>query len=168
MCMAAIGMLRCWWNTAASICAGSRPRAASESVPSTARITAVKRGRRASARPCSASRAGRPCRTPGLHVARLFVYTPPRFYFKPREQALLWHALLDKTDEETAAALGLTVAAVKKRWAGIYDRVADIAPTLFPDAPEAGPAHRGQEKRRHLMRYLRLHPEELRPVEEPG
>ena len=109
---------------------------------------------------------------PGLHVSRLFVYTPPRFYFKPREQALLWHALLDKTDEETAAALDVTVAAVKKRWVGIYDRVADIAPALFPDVPESGPAHRGQdkrgqEKRRHLMRYLRLHPEELRPVEAP-
>ena len=105
---------------------------------------------------------------PGLHVARLFVYTPPRFYFKPREQALLWHALLDKTDEEMAAALGVTTAAVKKRWVGIYDRAADIAPALFPDSLEAGPAHRGQEKRRHLMRYLRLHPEEMRPAEEAG
>jgi hypothetical protein len=104
---------------------------------------------------------------PGLHVARLFLYAPPRFYFKPREQALLWHALLDKTDEEMAAALDITVAAVKKRWAGIYDRVADIMPVLFPDLPEAGPARRGQEKRRHLLRYLRLHPEELRPVESP-
>ena len=109
---------------------------------------------------------------PGLHVARLFVYTPPRFYFKPREQSLLRHALLDKTDEEMAVALDVTVAAIKKRWAGIYDRVADIAPALFPDLPEAGPARRGQEKRgqekrRHLMRYLRLHPEELRPVSSP-
>ena len=105
---------------------------------------------------------------PGLHIARLFAYTPPRFYFKPREQALLRHALLDKTDEEMAAALDVTVDAVKKRWAGIYDRVADRAPGLFPDSPEAGgPAHRGQEKRRHLLRYLRLHPEELRPVEAP-
>ena len=109
---------------------------------------------------------------PGFHVARLFVYTPPRFYFKPREQDLLWHALLDRTDEEMAAALGVTVAAVKKRWVGLYDRAADIMPTLFPDsifpdAPEAGPSHRGQEKRRHLLRYLRLHPEELRPVEGP-
>lgn len=108
---------------------------------------------------------------PGLHVSRIFVYTPPRFYFKPREQALLWHALLDKTDEEMAATLDVTVAAIKKRWVGIYDRVADVAPALFPDTPAAGPAHRGQdkrgqEKRRHLMRYLRLHPEELRPVEE--
>lgn len=109
---------------------------------------------------------------PGLHVSRLFLYSPPRFYFKPREQALLRHALLDKTDEEMAAALNVTVAAVKKRWVGIYDRAADIAPALFPDLPpelpESGPARRetrGQEKRRHLMRYLRLHPEELRPVE---
>lgn len=105
---------------------------------------------------------------PGLHVARLFLYTPPRFYFKPREQALLWQALRDQTDEEAAAALDITVAAVKKRWVGIYDRVAEIAPRVFPNLPEATPARRGQEKRRHLLRYLSLHPEELRPVEGPG
>lgn len=105
---------------------------------------------------------------PGLHVAQLFVYTPPRFYFKPREQALLRHALLDKTDEEIAATLGVTVDAVKKRWAGLYDRVADADPALFAELPEAGAARRGSEKRCPLMRYLRLHPEELRPVEEPG
>ena len=110
---------------------------------------------------------------PGQHVARLFLYTPPRFYFKPREQALLWHALLDKTDEEAATALSLSVAAVKKRWVGIYDRVADITPTLFPDPAETAPAPRGretrgQEKRRHLLRYLRGHPEELRPVSPPA
>lgn len=109
---------------------------------------------------------------PGLHVARLFLYTPPRFYFKPREQALLWRALLDETDDEMAAALNLSVAAVKKRWAGIYDRVTEIDPALFPDLPEASEASRGgekrgQQKRRHLLRYLRQHPEELRPVERP-
>lgn len=108
---------------------------------------------------------------PGLHVSRLFLYTPPQLYFKPREQALLWHALLDKTDTEMAAALNITAAAVKKRWAGIYDRAADILPALFPDPPGSDAARRetrGQEKRRHLLRYLRLHPEELRPVEGPG
>jgi len=104
---------------------------------------------------------------PGLHVARLFVYTPPRFYFKPREQALLRQALLDRTDEETAAALGVTVDTVRKRWAGIYDRAADAGPALFPSGPGAGASCRGLEKRRPLMRYLRLHPEELRPAEGP-
>lgn len=113
---------------------------------------------------------------PGQHVARLFLYTPPRFYFKPREQALLWRALRDETDEEMASALGLSVDAVKKRWAGIYDRVTDITPTLlFPEPPEEappeprrGPEKRGHEKRRHLLRYLRLHPEELRPALPPA
>jgi len=105
---------------------------------------------------------------PGLHVAQLFVYTPPRFYFKPREQALLRQALLDKTDEETAAALGVTVDTVRKRWAGLYDRVADADPALFHGSPESGTSHRGLEKRRPLMRYLRLHPEEMRPAEQPA
>ena len=109
---------------------------------------------------------------PGLHVSRLFLYTQPRFYFKPREQALLWHALCDKTDDEIALALGISPPAVKKRWAGIYDRVADTDPSLLPDMPRdisvrSGLEKRGQEKRRHLLRYLRLHPEELRPVERP-
>ena len=108
---------------------------------------------------------------PGLHVSTIFQYTPPRFYFKPREQALLHRALLDETDREIATALGITVAAVKKRWAGVYERAADSVPALFPEADEeAAPRDRekrGQEKRRHLLRYLRGHPEELRPVEEP-
>jgi DNA-binding CsgD family transcriptional regulator len=104
---------------------------------------------------------------PGLHVSRLFLYTSPRFHFKPREQALLLRALLDETDAEIAAALGISPPAVKKRWNGIYERVAETTPVLFPECAEGHPAQRGQEKRRHLLRYLRLHPEELRPVEGP-
>ena len=106
---------------------------------------------------------------PGLHIATVFQYTPPRLGFKPREQALLRRALLDETDTEIAQALEITVAAVKKRWAGIYERVADHDPAWFPRAEEEagdrqGRDTRGQEKRRRLLRYLRGHPEELRPV----
>ena len=104
---------------------------------------------------------------PGLHVSRLFLHTPPRFHFKPREQALLLRALLDETDAEIADALGVSPPAVKKRWNGIYERAAETTPVLFPESAEGHPTQRGQEKRRHLLRYLRLHPEELRPVEQP-
>jgi len=108
---------------------------------------------------------------PGWHVARLFLYTPPRFHFKPQEQALLWRALLDETDDEIAAALFLSVNTVKKRWTGIYERVTNIAPALlFPEPPDTTPnePRRGLEKRRHLLRYLRLYPEELRPTLPPA
>ena len=106
---------------------------------------------------------------PGCYAAAIFRYTPPCFYFKPHEQELLGRALLDETDEEIAAALGLSPSAVKKRWAAIYDRAAAVAPALFSEPPaEARPQpRRGQEKRRPLLRYLRQHPEELRPAMPP-
>jgi|SRR5665213_613462 len=62
--------------------------------------------------------------------------------------------------------LGTSLPAVKKIWVSIYRRVEECLPELVPDLlpsdiPAAG---RGREKRRHLLAYLREHPEELRPV----
>ena len=107
---------------------------------------------------------------PGRYAAAIFRHTPPCFYFKPHEQELLQRALLDETDEEIAAALGLSPSAVKKRWAAVYDRAAAVAPALFSDPPAEArsEARRGQEKRRPLLRYLRQHPEELRPAMPPA
>ena len=107
---------------------------------------------------------------PGCYAAAIFRYVPPRFYFKPHEQELLQRALLDEADGEIAAALNLSPSAVKKRWAAIYDRASAVAPALFSEPPhEARPeARRGQEKRRPLLRYLRQHPEELRPAMPPA
>ncbi len=106
---------------------------------------------------------------PGRYAAAIFRYAPPCFYFKPHEQELLRRALLDETDEEIAAVLSLSLSAVKKRWAAVYDRAAAVAPALFSDSPveERPEARRGQEKRRPLLRYLRQHPEELRPAMPP-
>ena len=107
---------------------------------------------------------------PGRYAAAIFRYTPPCFYFKPHEQDLLRRALLDETDEEIAAALALSPSAVKKRWAAVYARASAVVPALFHEPPEEtrSAARRGQEKRRPLLRYLRQHPEELRPAMPPA
>ena len=101
----------------------------------------------------------------GSLVSQAFVYTPPCFYFKQHEQELLCHALLGYSDEELTEPLCVSLAAVRKRWAGIYDRVATVNPGLLP---ASGDGTRGAEKRRDLLAYLRDHPEELRPVERPA
>jgi hypothetical protein len=91
-------------------------------------------------------------------------YAPPRFHFSPLEQDLLLRALGGQTDEQLAHALNLAVITVKKRWDSIYTRVATVLPGLLPSFRVGhGMGSRGAEKRRHLLNYLREHPEELRP-----
>ena len=107
----------------------------------------------------------------GTLLNALFLYTPPQFFFKPREQELLAHALKGETDEELGASLCVSLSAVKKRWSTIYERVEARQPELLPvaDAENSSTGQkRGVEKRHHLLRYLRQHPEELRPVEQPS
>lgn len=108
---------------------------------------------------------GEACAHPGSHIANLFIYTPPRFHFNRSEQVLLHHALLGETCEQEAASLSISSWTVKKRWHAIYERVADVDSELLPP-PIANGLHtpsRGAERRRHLLYYLRQHPEELRP-----
>ena len=100
---------------------------------------------------------------PGTYAARLFAHEPPRLRFRPREQQQLQRALRGETDAEIAAALGLAPDTVKARWRSVYERLAERAPELLPDGGFAE-RKRGAEKRRHLLAYLRHHPEELRPV----
>ena len=99
-------------------------------------------------------------------VGALFDYNPPLLGLNRSEQRLLACALPGPTDEQLAATLGASLPAVKKMWISIYRRVEECLPDLFPtllpsDIPASG---RGREKRRHLLAYLREHPEELRPV----
>ncbi len=101
----------------------------------------------------------------GSLVSQAFIYTPPSFSFKPHEQELLCLALIGYSDDELTDPLCVSLAAVRKRWTGIYERVASVDPDLLPSA---GDGTRGAEKRRDLLAYLRDHPEELRPVERPG
>jgi len=100
---------------------------------------------------------------PGSYLSSLFVYTPPRFHFSHSEQLLLQHALEGETSDELATSLFISPWTVKKRWHAIYERVANIDRELLPVANDPDVASRGAERRRHLLHYLRQHPEELRP-----
>ena len=103
---------------------------------------------------------------PGSWVGSLFDYQPPRFYFSAGEQRMLSRAISDPIGTNTALAkiLGVSLPTVKKMWLSIYDRVAEIASELIGGAKIGAENKRGTEKRRHLLAYLREHPEELRPV----
>ena len=106
---------------------------------------------------------------PGSNIAGLFIYTPPRFHFNRSQQVLLQHAMMGETSEQLAASLSLSTWTVKKRWRAIYERVADVDKELLPEslAYSVHASSRGAERRRHLLNYLRQHPEELRPYALP-
>jgi hypothetical protein len=100
-----------------------------------------------------------------------FLFDPPapRFGFTHAERRVLLRALLSQSDAGIAAALGVSLDAVKKTWRRAFDRAAAAAPHLFvldavavTGAREQG---RGFEKRRYLLDHLRTHLEELRPYD---
>jgi DNA-binding CsgD family transcriptional regulator len=98
----------------------------------------------------------------------LLSHTPARLYFRPTEQRLLAAALRGLTDEELAAELGVSLAAVKKTWRMIYERTLSILRHDAPDNVESAVfGKRGKEKKQHLLTYLREHMEELRPALPP-
>jgi hypothetical protein len=99
---------------------------------------------------------------PGTHASFLFNHVAPQFDFTVRQQELLHHALAGATDDDLAASLSVSTSAIKKRWISVYDRVGEAMPGWLETAA-AGDA-RGLEKRRHLLNYLRQHPEELHPA----
>ncbi len=103
----------------------------------------------------------------GSYLSSLFFYNPPRFFFKVGEQEVLRLALLDRGDEEVANSLSVSASTVQKRWRAIYERVGAVEPSFFPSEDALSPHTRGAAKRRHLLGYLRAHPEELRPVSPP-
>jgi hypothetical protein len=101
----------------------------------------------------------------GSRASGLFVFTAPRFRFNFCEQAVLRRSLGGETDEEMASHLSISQWTVKKRWQSIYERVAKIDIELLPSTVrELALQTRGMERRRHLLAYLRQHPEELRPL----
>ncbi|MGA9883897.1 MAG: hypothetical protein WBQ34_09285 [Candidatus Acidiferrales bacterium] len=103
---------------------------------------------------------------PGTWVGTLFDYHPPKFGFSRSEQAMLWRALDGGTDASLSKELGVSLPTVKKMWLSVYRRMGDHIPELNHDSSpaDATAIRRGKEKKRHLLAYLRNHPEELRPV----
>jgi len=63
-------------------------------------------------------------------------------------------------DENLRAALGRLGAAIKRTWAGIFEKCVQNNPALLP-ATEG--SLRGLQKRHKVMAYIREHPEEIRP-----
>ena len=100
-------------------------------------------------------------------LPQLFFAPAPRIGFSRAEQRVLELALLNETDAAVAVHLRISQETVKKLWRNIFARVDRQAPYLMPADPAAdtrASGARGLEKRRHLLEYLRLHLEELRPV----
>ena len=108
--------------------------------------------------------AERSQRRRGAVMGALFQYTDPCFFFTAIQQEFLLYALTGETDEEIARNLRIAPATVRKRWNGIYERIADSAPdALGQEAPPSRDG-RGSERKRLLISYLRHHMEELRPL----
>ena len=102
----------------------------------------------------------------GLALGMLFrSFSRPNFCFAACEQSLLKLALDGHTDVAIASLMNISLTTTKKRFRTIYEkvRVASAAweEPLLSEALTDG--IRGVETRRHLLSYLRNHPEELRP-----
>lgn len=101
---------------------------------------------------------------PGQLVRDVFHAVPPVLGFSAAERRVLRLALGELADEDIADEIGVTQHTLKKVWRSVYQRAADALPDMFEKAPSGTlPGTRGPEKRRHLLQYLRQHPEELRP-----
>jgi hypothetical protein len=89
----------------------------------------------------------------------------PQFGLTHGEQELLEVALEAIDDNAASKLLFVTVPALKRRWAKIFERVAAVRPDL---CPADGDGIRGIQKRQRILAYVRNHPEELRPFEMKG
>jgi hypothetical protein len=69
------------------------------------------------------------------------------------------------TDEEISDRLFISESAIKKTWRSAYERVDGCGLATIPKNYKyhEGRIERGREKKKHLLAYLREHPEELRP-----
>jgi hypothetical protein len=94
----------------------------------------------------------------------LFHPEVPRLALTAVEKDTLEAALENATDEEIASRLGISIWAVKKRWQGIYAKAEQMVPGIFPSMDlSRDTSSVVAERRRHLLGYVRQHPEEIRP-----
>jgi DNA-binding CsgD family transcriptional regulator len=102
--------------------------------------------------------------TSGSVAAPLFQYREPVLHLRDTEKQLLSEAMNGETDNELAARMNLSLPSIKKRWASLFDRIADVRPDLLPESEHRGwHENRGPQKRHRILAYVRSHPEELRP-----
>lgn len=99
----------------------------------------------------------------------LFLRRVPRLGLTPAQQDLLELASLGFDDHVIAAERNVSLHTVFKRWRAIYARVAETLPAIVGAAATAndGKGVRGGEKRKLLVEFARVHPEELRPWPAP-
>jgi hypothetical protein len=96
----------------------------------------------------------------------LFCYQEPTLKLRNGDKQLLIAARGGATDIELATTLNLSLAAVKKRWRSVFDRIALKRPDLLPCAARQWISEiRGPQKRHIILAYIREHPEELRPFD---
>lgn len=100
-------------------------------------------------------------RHPGnLVMHSLFLrFNPPRFSLNANERRLLRYALEGESDQRIADFLNIAPRTLKKRWAEIYLAMEPATGVLRDELC----GHRGPESRRHVLRYISQHPEELHP-----
>jgi hypothetical protein len=95
-------------------------------------------------------------------ATQMYRYRPPVLRLRRAEQTLLAAALDGKTDAELSTELGLSLEAVKKRWASIFARFDELKPEILSTAAVSH-LRRGPQKRHRVLAYIRMHLEELRP-----
>ncbi len=107
--------------------------------------------------------------TQRYHILQpLFARRAGRLDLTPAQRDVLELASLGLDDGRIASTLGIAIDTVHKRWRSIHERALELMPMLL-DGGHAkagnGSEHgrRGTEKRRALVEFARLHPEELRP-----
>lgn len=96
----------------------------------------------------------------GSAAMLLFHRRTPVLRLRRPSQELLLLAVRGLSDFEIAEKLHLSLPAVRRRWAGVFEQVGARRPDLLP--PAQGP-FRGEEKRKKLLNFVREHREELRP-----
>lgn len=98
-------------------------------------------------------------RRPGnLVFAQLFLrFSPPLCDLQSADRRLLRLSLEGIPDEAIAEIMQIAPRTLKKRWADVYARMERVTRI----APGGDSGHRGAEIRRHVLRYVREHPEEL-------
>jgi hypothetical protein len=99
----------------------------------------------------------------GSILGPLFRGIRPQLGLRCTDQDLLTAALELSNDSEIAEALHISTAAVKRRWAMIFDRLRPWAAQIGIDDRETKDTTRGKKKRDRVIAYVREHPEELRP-----
>jgi hypothetical protein len=105
-------------------------------------------------------------RHPGnLALNALFLrFSPPRFSLNTIERGLLRFAVEGESDLRIADFLKIAPRTLKKRWGDIYLAMEPVTGARRGELC----GHRGAEARRHVLRYIRQHPEELHAYTHPA